>query len=113
MTEKNITEEAQDLLDGVADLLPLRVIELTNPDVDDVLARINSANGYPVLKPSPEAQALLEGKRAVFELFVFAPRIIQGLLDLIESNKSTPEEAKPVQNRSSGARNTQTSRNNA
>lgn len=107
MTEikKNIIEEAQDVLDGVADLLPLQVTELTTPDKDDVIARINGVSGYPVLKPNPEAMSLLEGKRAVFELFVFAPRIIQGLLDLIEMNNTASQNAKPATNRSSGAKN--------
>lgn len=92
--EEDVVDEAKRILAGVEDFLPIKINEVTNPDQDPVLATLRGQDGYPVLAPHPESISILSGKRAIFELFVFSPRLIRGLLDRItELEKSGPETA--------------------
>lgn len=94
MEQETIVEEAKRRLGQIETALPLYVNEVTNPDDPTVVARINKADGYPVLAPHPESFAMLTGQREFVEFFVFAPRLIRGLLDEIESRKGVAQPEK-------------------
>lgn len=84
--ELDVVQEAQDLLDKAENVAPFpwRVNEMTLPTDETVIATIRSNEGYPVLSVHPESSSMMTGKREIFELFVFSPRVIQGLLDRIK-----------------------------
>lgn len=88
----NTVEEATKLLEGVREYLPLKMNEVTEPsELDEVIATIRSNEGRSVILPHPEAMSLLVGRRVVFDFFVNAPRIIEELLEIVDS---TPKTAK-------------------
>lgn len=98
-TREDIIAEATNLVNAVEDILPLKVNEITNPDQNPIIATVRKADGYPAIQPHPESVSMLTGDRAVFQLFVFAPRIIRELLDLLEEDVAAPDEevVQPVQ----------------
>lgn len=90
---ENIVEEAKRLLAGIEDQLPLKSNEMTLPSDEMVIATIRNDSGYPFLAVHPESQSMFTAPRPVFDFIVGSPRLVQGLLALIERN-DTPDGAK-------------------
>lgn len=93
----NAIESARALLNKVEDILPMTVVEITNPDQDPIIARVNKVDGFPAISPHPESASMLTGHRAVFEFFVTGPRVIKDLLALIESNNAASTNTKSAE----------------
>ncbi len=86
MEPETTIEKAERLLDGIDDLLPVRVDYITPASEENwAIAVVRRSDGYLFIGPHPESESALYGSRAVLDFIGEAPELVRELLEIAKA----------------------------